>query len=306
MPDESPRIPKNAEPEVRTKKGLLVATEPIRPAGVIGGTADTRNAQNTYAAGDVIAYIANLGVTPPQGFEAVDATKWHCIGWLDTSGGVFALSQTTKDVGAAGSLSAIRTVTTGGTKTLQFTALEALNPYARALFDNVPVSALAPVSRVDTVGTTNSSTTVTDVTAASGDIGASVSGTGIPSGAYIVSVTPGTGFTLSKPATATSTTVSATVTSGNSVYALPEVPQQNQYAVLLDTIDGNKAMRMFAPTGQITARGNDQVQQSDTENLQMTFTFYPTMVTVNGVSVRAELVRYVQYGAGNVPTSFVM
>jgi len=315
MADEKPSLP-NPTPTDETPSVLVAAGKTKSKAGLataefvdrsglgyraIGGAADTRNADYTYAAGDVIAYVAQVGVTDPVGFETLLPAVWHCIGWLDTAGGIFSFARTTKDIGAAGSLAAIRTVTTGGTKTLQFTALEALNPYTRALYDDVPVASLAPVSRVDAgSGTTSLSATVTDTNALVTDIGASVSGTGIPAGAYIVSVTSGTSFVMSAPATATSATVAVTVASNVSKYVMPEVPLDNRYAVLLDTVDGSKAMRFFAPNGKITARGNDQVQQADAEMLQMTFQFYPAMID----GIRGEVKRYVQYPPGEIPADF--
>jgi glycine/D-amino acid oxidase-like deaminating enzyme len=285
----------------KSKQGLVTADVVGKPYGLIGGAADTRNADYTYAAGDVIAYIAQVGTTDPAGFETLTAATWHCLGWLDTNGGIFNLSQTTKDIGAAGSRSAIRTVITGGTKTLQFTALEPLNPYTRALYDDVPVATLKPNSRVDAgSGTTSASNVVTDTNAVSNDVGSSVTGTGIPVGAVITSVTSGTSFVMSTNATATSTNIAVTVNSNVSAYVLPEVPNDNRYAVLLDTVDGAKAMRLFSPNGKITARGNDQVQQADAEMLQMTFTFYPA--TIDGI--RGELKRYIQYPPGEVPADF--
>jgi len=59
--------------------------------------------------------------------------------------------------------------------------------------------------RTDTVGTTNTSTTVTDTSIQATDVGRTVTGTGIPAGATISSVTPGTSFVLSAAATATGT-----------------------------------------------------------------------------------------------------
>lgn len=287
-------------------KAQVLGAGSQRFGAVEGSVQDVRNADNTYAAGDVIMYIAALGTSAPAGFETL-TTPWKCLGWVDTSGGVFNLSHTTKDIGAAGSLSAIRTIVTGGSKTLQFTALEPLNPYTRALYDDVPVATLSPSSRTDTATVTSGSTVVSDTTAASTDVGANVTGTGIPAGAYITSVTPGTSFVLSAPATATSATDSITVQSNISKYVLPEVPADNRYCVLLDTIDGSKAQRLFSPNGKVTSRGNDQIQQADAEMLQMTFTFYPTTITIPGGSpTRGELVRYVQYNPGETPASFSM
>jgi hypothetical protein len=263
-------------------------------------SADQRNADYTYAAGDCVAYIAALGTAPPVGFEQILKEPWNCIGWLDSSGGVFALSHTTKDIGAAGSLSAIRTVITGGTKTLQVTALEALNPYARSLYDDVPVTSLAPAVRTDSgVTVTSGSTVVSDTSATTSDVNATITGTGVPASTYVLSVNNGVSFTLSAAATAANTG-SLTVTQGYSKYVLPEVPADNKYALILDSIDGTKMQRLFAPVAKVTARGNDQIQQSDAESLQLTFTFYPTTV----LGVRGELVRYVGYPPLEVPSSF--
>lgn len=56
--------------------------------------------------------------------------------------------------------------------------------------------------RFDTVTLTSGSTTVPDTSAAAGDVGKSVVGTGIPAGATVTAITAGTSFTLSAAATA--------------------------------------------------------------------------------------------------------
>lgn len=63
-------------------------------------------------------------------------------------------------------------------------------------------------------GVLNSTTTVTSATAAftSADVGASISGTGIPGGATITTVNSGTSVTISAAATATNTGVTLTIT----------------------------------------------------------------------------------------------
>lgn len=64
--------------------------------------------------------------------------------------------------------------------------------------------------RVDTVNT-NSTTTVTDPSITSADVGSLVSGSGIPGGAYVSSVTPGVSFVMSVAATSTVTGLSLTL-----------------------------------------------------------------------------------------------
>lgn len=105
-----------------------------------------KNNSLTYAAGDVLTWVGLPNVGMPVGFEdpnTILAATFACLGWIDVSGYLFKLDETTKDIGAAGTLSSIRTILTGGMKSSQFTCLEALNPYVRALFDDVPVFPIA-------------------------------------------------------------------------------------------------------------------------------------------------------------------
>jgi hypothetical protein len=68
------------------------------------------------------------------------------------------------------------------------------------------------LSRIDAgCGTNNLSTVVTDVLAQAGDVGLPISGAGIPAGTVITAVTPGTGYSISNAATATSAAVALTV-----------------------------------------------------------------------------------------------
>lgn len=64
-----------------------------------------------------------------------------------------------------------------------------------------PIPAQTPPTRIDTNTTTALSATVTDAQTIASDIGKGVTGPGIPAGAYILSVTPGTSFVMSVAAT---------------------------------------------------------------------------------------------------------
>jgi HK97 family phage major capsid protein len=69
-----------------------------------------------------------------------------------------------------------------------------------------PVTALQRGTRTDaTAGTTSGSKVVTDTGALASDVGAEVSGTGIPSGSKVTAASAGTSLTISKNATATGT-----------------------------------------------------------------------------------------------------
>jgi hypothetical protein len=72
----------------------------------------------------------------------------------------------------------------------------------------------AGIARTPTDGVLNSTTTVTSATASfsTSDVGAAITGTGIPTSTTIVSVTSATSVVLSHAATATSTGVSITIT----------------------------------------------------------------------------------------------
>lgn len=188
---------------------------------------DTRNADFTFAAGDTIGYVADLGTPAPTAFEDL-AAPWICLGWLDTGGYIFKLAEALKDVNASGTLDPIRTITTGAPKTLQANYLEPMNPAVRSLYDDVDMSLLQP-----SVGTTIAA------------------------------------------------------------YNLPEVPSDLRYAFVFDSIDSSKRLRLFAPNGKITDRGDDQPQQADAEMLDMTIQFYPALVS----GIRTAVRRYINYGA---------
>ena len=195
---------------------------------------DTRNADLTFAAGDVIAYYSQLGTTPPVGFAAV-TSPWICLGWVDVTGAIFKLSETIKDVMAAGTLDPIRTITSAAPKTFDLTFMEGLNPAVRALYDDVLLTELQP---------------------------------------------------------ATGTTVAT--------YLTPEIPTDNRYCFLFDTIDGDKAMRNFCVNAKVTNRGNDQQQQLDAETIQLTVTLYPDLIG----STRSAMQRYIDYGAADLTPFF--
>ena len=198
--------------------------------------APEKDNQLLYAAGDVIVWAGQPNAGAPVGFEDIDAitgNTYVCLGWVETSGYIFKLDETIKDIPAAGTLTPIRSILTGGSKTVQATLLEALNPYVRSLYDDVPIFP------------TSSSPLKPSTTAP-----------------YVAS------------------------------YIIPDPPGDNRYSLIFDSIDGTKAMRLYAPYAKVTARGNDQVQQADVEGLQLTWTFYPGTIddgtdpAVTGVAKR--------------------
>jgi hypothetical protein len=265
-----------------------------------GTLAEIRNADLTFATGDAIGYVTPAGANPPVAFEDPLTPPWNCLGWLDTTGYTFKNTETTKDIGAAGTLSAIRTVITGGTKEFSFIALESMNPIVRALFDDVNLSQLIPpAARVDAgCGTTLGSATVTDTHITLADVGNTVQGTGIPDGAVIDSVVASTSFVMNMVASATGASVAVSV-GGNTVsYVFPSRPSGNLWSLLFDTLDGDKRVRAFAPSALITTRGDDVYTQADVESLNMTATLYPEPIAIGSQpAVVGTLARYVDYGS---------
>ena len=102
---------------------------------------------NLYSAGDVVVWVGQPNnADPPLGIEdpsTLGSGIYKCLGWADTSGYIFKLDETIKDIPAAGVLTPVRSILTGGSKTIQFVSLEAVNPYVRALYDDVPVFPVA-------------------------------------------------------------------------------------------------------------------------------------------------------------------
>jgi hypothetical protein len=197
--------------------------------------------QNLYAAGDVVVWAGMPNAGAPVAFEDVDTItggNYVCLGWVETSGYIFKLDETIKDIPAAGVLTPIRSILTGGSKTVQATLLEAMNPYVRSLYDDVPIFPLASSPL--------------------------------------------------KPAT-----VAPFVAS----YVIPDPPGDNRYSLIFDSIDGDKSMRLYAPFGKVTARGNDQVQQADVEAIQLTWTLYPgTIDDGTDPAVQGVAKRLISYG----------
>ncbi|MFB7919226.1 phage tail protein [Streptomyces sp. NPDC056061] len=107
--------------------------------------ADTRNADLTFGATDYLVYAAPINTEMPADF-ADPASPWLNCGWITTDGGLFKIEEESKDVEAAGSLEPIRTLMTKSVKSLQVTFLEGLNPFVRALYDNVPIASLEPTT----------------------------------------------------------------------------------------------------------------------------------------------------------------
>lgn len=202
---------------------------------LVAGPGKQKDNQLLYAAGDVIVWAAAANTAGPvTGFEDITTlTGYYCLGWVDTSGYIFKLDETVKDIPAAGTLTPIRTILTGGSKSVQCNFLETLNPYVRSLYDDVPIFPVA----------------TSPLKPASGP-------------PYVAS------------------------------YTIPDPPADNRYAFIFDSVDGTKAMRLYCPYGKVTARGTDQVQQADVEQLDMTVTMYPGNVAGSIYVAK----RFINYG----------
>jgi hypothetical protein len=132
--------------ERRGRENRLAGVEPY-DGQLLGltppATGPYKNNQLLYAAGDVVVWVgAPNNTAPPLGFEdptTLAAGTYKCCGWSDVTGYIFKLDETMKDIPAAGVLTPIRTILTGGSKTVQAVFLEALNPYVLSLFDDVPI-----------------------------------------------------------------------------------------------------------------------------------------------------------------------
>lgn len=127
---------KDKNPQVTTDNPSLLGLTP--PA-----TGPYKDNTLLYAAGDVVVWAGLPNTTAaPLGFEdpsGLTAATFKCLGWVDVSGYIFKLDETLKDIPAAGVLTPVRSILTGGTKTVQATFLEGMNPFVLGLYDDVPL-----------------------------------------------------------------------------------------------------------------------------------------------------------------------
>jgi hypothetical protein len=140
-------MPASQQQEERAAREAMLASP--SPFGLTPPASGTyKDNTNLYTAGDVVVWVGQPNNSnPPLGIEDPSTLGagaiYKCCGWVDTSGYIFKLDETIKDIPAAGVLTPIRSILTGGIKTIQFVCLEALNPYVRALYDDVPVFPVA-------------------------------------------------------------------------------------------------------------------------------------------------------------------
>jgi hypothetical protein len=133
MPDDTKAVARN--PQVLTDNPSLFGLP-------VPATGPYKDNTLLYAAGDVVCWVGLPNVGAPLGFEdpsTIVAATYHCLGWVDVSGYIFKLDETIKDIPAAGVLTPVRSILTGGSKTAQATFLEGMNPAVLALYDDVPV-----------------------------------------------------------------------------------------------------------------------------------------------------------------------
>lgn len=104
---------------------------------------DTRNAALAYGADDFLVFIAPVGTPKPTDFTAI-TTPWVNLGWMAKSGGEWTPNEEWKQLEAAGSVNEIASKIVKASREMKFVAEEAMSPIIRALYDNVPLSTLAP------------------------------------------------------------------------------------------------------------------------------------------------------------------
>jgi hypothetical protein len=63
-------------------------------------------------------------------------------------------------------------------------------------------------------------------------------------------------------------------TGGIVSYDLPDIDPDHRYAFVFDSMDGSKRIRVCAPNGKVTARGDEKRSTVDSDDLQMTITLY--------------------------------
>src|ERR1700745_920788 len=93
-------------------------TTGVSPFGLVPpATGPYKDNELLYAAGDVVVWAGIPNVGTPLGFEdptTLTAASYQCLGWVDVSGYIFKLDETIKDIPAAGVLTPVRSILTGG------------------------------------------------------------------------------------------------------------------------------------------------------------------------------------------------
>lgn len=87
-------------------------------------------------------------------------------------------------------------------------------------------------------------------------------------------------------------------TAGVVKYDLPDTDPNRRYAFVFDSIDGEHRIRTCCPNGKVTARGDDKRSTLDSNDLQMTFTFY------KGTAGEASVTELLNWGTTDVSAFF--
>lgn len=146
-----------------------------------------------------------------------------------------------------------------------------------------PVPFQLTASRYDSVTTTGASATVTDTQCVASDVGKLVVGPGIPSGATILSVTPGTSFVMSANATAGATvTVFIGPVAGSVSAGWPGVPPGDVVPVVM-------AGWAYVNVGANTVAAGNLLTTSTTARVGSVVTSAATLIgTFIGVALEAQ------------------
>jgi hypothetical protein len=210
-----PVTPTAANPLI--SESLTIERERLESAGIIASrrvlTSDQWNGGNITVGGDISLELYNrgLGKLFRGMFGAVNTTGAGPYTHVFTPGDL-SDDVLTVQVGLPGTGGTVHPKTVGGAAVASWeiagSAGEIVTLGATLAAMNGHVG-----SRVVTDGVLNTTTLVTSATAAftQGDVGKPIYATGIPTGAYIASVTSATNIVLSAAATATASSVSVTI-----------------------------------------------------------------------------------------------
>ena len=198
-------------------ESIELEKERLESEGIYAGRrvldSDQWNGGNNTVGGDIGLELTNrgLGVLFKHAFGGVATTGSGPYTHTFTPGDLSGVSFTTQ-VGVPGVGGTVHPKTASGCKVASWELACAAGEIA-TWGQTVVGQKLQLGSRVVTDGVLNSTTTVTSATASfsQADVGKSISATGIPTGAYIASVTNSTTIILSAAATATATGVTVTI-----------------------------------------------------------------------------------------------
>lgn len=215
---------------------------------------------------------APIGTAAPVDVVSAWAAAWNDHGYTDPSGILITPKLTLYDLKTSQTDSPIRTrvierVTEVQAKLVQGGGLNTLLFFGGGSWAQIPTRSV-----ID--GVLNGTTTVTSATAVfvAGDVGATLTGVGIPAGAVITVRNSATSVTISQAATITATGVALAIGAVGTYQYTPPVPGTDDNRMLgIEWVDGAITKRIVNPVAIVINVGSVPIKNAGEIQYDVTF-----------------------------------